>query len=113
MQSKDFKYWKNMGGGFINDLILKIRLTIKLVQDDRVDLMIRAIPVLCLIYLIVPIDLLIGPIDDALILYFGMDFFISLCPREVVEAYLAEIQGSGKADKQQETIIDAEFKEKK
>ncbi len=112
MQSKDFKYWKDLGGGFLNDLILKIRLTIKLVQDDRIDMLIRAIPVLCLVYLIVPIDLLFGPIDDALVLYFGMDFFISLCPRDVVEEYLAELQGAGKVSHPQETIIDAEFKDK-
>jgi len=112
MQSKDFKYWKDLGGGFLNDLILKIRLTIKLVQDDRVDMLIRAIPVLCLVYLIVPIDLLFGPIDDALVLYFGMDFFISLCPRDVVEEYLAELQSAGKVSQPQETIIDAEFKDK-
>jgi len=112
MQSKDFKYWKDLGGGFLNDLILKIRLTIKLVQDDRVDMLIRAIPVLCLVYLIVPIDLLFGPIDDALVLYFGMDFFISLCPRDVVEEYLAELQSTGKVSQTQETIIDAEFKDK-
>ena len=112
MQSKDFSNWKNMGGGFINDLILRIRLTIKLVQDDRIDMMIRAIPVLCLVYLIVPIDLLCGPIDDALILYFGMDFFISLCPRDVVDEYLVELQGTGNTDQPQESIIEAEFKEK-
>lgn len=112
MQSKDFRNWKNMGGGFLNDLILKIRLTIKLVQDDRIDMLIRAIPILCLVYLIVPIDLLFGPIDDALILYFGMDFFISLCPRNVVNEYLAELQGAAKVDQPQETIIDAEFKDK-
>jgi len=114
MQSKDFKYWKDLGGGFINDLVLKIRLTIKLAQDDRIDMLIRAIPILCLVYLIVPIDLLFGPIDDALVIYFGMDFFISLCPRDVVEQYLAELQGAGKVNHaQDETIIDAEFKEKK
>jgi len=112
MQSKDFRNWKNMGGSFLNDLILKIRLTIKLVQDDRIDMLIRAIPILCVVYLVIPIDLLFGPIDDALILYFGMDFFISLCPRDVVDQYLIELQGAGKADQSQESIIEAEFKEK-
>jgi len=112
MNTKNSKYWKDLGGGFINDLILKVRLTIKLVQDDRIDLLVRAIPILCLVYLIVPIDLLIGPIDDALILYFGMDFFISLCPKEIVDFYLAEIQGGKSASQQEEIIVDAEFKDK-
>ena len=97
---------------FFNDLMVKIRLTIKLVQDNRIDILVRAIPILCLIYLIVPIDLAIGPIDDALILYFGMDFFISLCPREIVDEYLLQIRQSEKP-KQTEDIINAEFDEKK
>ncbi len=113
MNSNNNKFWGSMGGGFFHDLLLKVRLTIKLVQDDRIDLMIRAIPILCLVYLIVPIDLLIGPIDDALVIYFGMDFFISLCPREIVESYLLEIQGAGQVDQPDASIIDAEFTEKK
>jgi uncharacterized membrane protein YkvA (DUF1232 family) len=112
MKSNNAKFWGSMGGGFFNDLMLKIRLTIKLVQDDRIDMLVRAIPVLCLIYLIVPIDLLIGPIDDAMVIYFGMDFFISLCPREIVDAYLSELQGAGKVEPPEEPIIDAEFKDK-
>lgn len=112
MNRNDFKFRANKGRGFFDELMLKIRLTIKLVQDDRIDLMIRAIPVLCLVYFVVPIDLLFGPIDDALIIYFGMDFFISLCPRDIVEFYLQELQGADRMDDPDETIIDAEFKEK-
>ena len=112
MKSNNAKFWGSKGGGFFNDLMLKIRLTIKLVQDDRIDMLVRAIPAFCLIYLIVPIDLLIGPIDDALVIYFGMDFFISLCPREIVDAYLSELQGAGKVEPPEEPIIDAEFKDK-
>jgi hypothetical protein len=112
MQPKNSNYWKNLGGGFFNDLMLKVRLTIKLVQDDRIELWMRAIPILCLVYLVVPIDLLIGPIDDALVIYFGMDFFISLSPRDIVEGYLVELQGAGTVDQPEEPIIDAEFKEK-
>ena len=102
----------NMSGGFISDVILKIRLIMKLLQDDRVDLWLKAIPVLCLVYLIVPIDLLIGPIDDAVVLYFGMDTFIKLCPPEIVKQYLRELEGQENSQPQ-EDIIDGEFKDKK
>jgi uncharacterized membrane protein YkvA (DUF1232 family) len=102
----------NMGGGFISDVILKIRLIMKLLQDDRVDLWLKAIPVLCLVYLVVPIDLLIGPIDDAVVLYFGMDTFIKLCPQDIVKQYLNELEGQGES-RSQEDIIDGEFKDKK
>ena len=103
---------QNIDGGFISDVILKIQLVIKLIQDDRVDIWIKAIPVLSLIYLVVPIDLLIGPIDDALVLYFGMDLFISICPQDIVNEYLSEQKGQSKSPSNEE-VIDAEFKEKK
>ena len=102
---------QNMGGGFISDVILKIRLVIKLMQDDRIDLWIKAIPVFCLIYLIVPIDLLIGPIDDAIVLYVGMDIFISMCPQDIVNEYLLELKGQPKSSHKEE-VIDVEFREK-
>ena len=102
----------NMGGGFISDVILKIRLVMKLLQDDRIDVWLKAIPAICLIYLIVPIDLLIGPIDDAVVLYFGMDIFINMCPQDIVNGYISEFNDAdGSAP--QEDIIDGEFKEKK
>jgi hypothetical protein len=103
---------QNMSGGFISDIIVKIRLVIKLVQDDRIDMLLKAIPVFCLIYLIVPFDLLIGPLDDALVLYLGMDLFINLCPQDIVNEYLLEIRGTGTSASSDE-VIDAEFIEKK
>ncbi|MCD6576511.1 MAG: hypothetical protein J7K66_00685 [Anaerolineaceae bacterium] len=101
----------NTGGGFISDVILKIRLVIKLIQDDRIDIWLKAIPVFCLIYLVVPIDLLIGPIDDAIVLYVGMDLFISLCPQDIVNQYLVKLDGMPKSSSNEE-VIDVEFKEK-
>jgi len=102
---------QNMGGGFISDVILKIRLVIKLMQDVRIDIWLKAIPVFCLIYLIMPIDLLIGPIDDAIVLYVGMDVFISMCPLDIVNEYLLELGGQPKSSPK-EDVVDVEFKEK-
>jgi uncharacterized membrane protein YkvA (DUF1232 family) len=103
---------QNMDGGFISEVILKIQLVIKLIQDDRIDIWVKAIPVFCLIYLVVPIDLLIGPIDDAIVLYFGMDLFISLCPQDIVNEYLMNLKGQSRSPSSNEEVIDAEFKEK-
>jgi len=102
---------QNMGGGFISDVILKIRLVMKLIQDDRIDIWIKAIPVFSLIYLVVPIDLLIGPIDDAIVLYIGMDLFISLCPQDIVKGYLENLKGQSESPINEE-VVDVEFKEK-
>lgn len=99
------------GKGFISDVILKLRLTMHLIKDERVPVWLKLIPLFCLVYLIIPVDLLFGPIDDAVILYFGMDFFIDLCPPEVVSEYLEKLTGTSDSTENQE-IIDVNFKEK-
>ncbi len=58
-----------------------------------------------------PIDLLIGPIDDAIVLYVGMDLFISLCPQDIVNVYLADLKGQSESPVNKE-VVDVEFKEK-
>jgi len=110
MNPKNTDFSNRFGGSFISDIFVKIRLVIKLVQDDRVDLLLKAIPAFCLLYLIVPLDLLIGPLDDALVLYLGMDFFINLCPQEIVNQYLEEIRGTSPAEAE-DVIINGEFKD--
>ncbi len=100
----------NIGPGFISDIILKVRLTIKLLQDKRVNTWYKLVPALCLVYLIVPLDFLFGPIDDAVVLYLGMDWFISLCPVDIVQEHTDMIKGKS-GNKDAEQIVDAEFKE--
>ena len=101
--------WKT-GKGFLADVVLKIQLTTRLVSDQRVSTALKLIPIFCLVYLIVPFDLLIGPIDDAVVIYFGMDFFISLCPDDVVKEHLSKIQGG--TITQDPDVIDVDFKDK-
>ena len=99
----------NSGPGFIADVILKVRLTISLLKDQRVSLWYKSIPVFCLIYLISPVDFLFGPVDDAVILYFGMDLFISLCPANIVDEHTNRIKGIDKSQ-EPEKVVDAKFK---
>ncbi|MCD6356651.1 MAG: hypothetical protein J7L66_05125 [Anaerolineaceae bacterium] len=112
MNKNNARMQHDMGGGFISDVIMKVRLVIKLMQDDHIDMLLKAIPVFCLIYLVVPFDLIIGPVDDAVVLYLGMDLFINLCPQDIVNKYLLELGGTRK-ESSSEDVIDAEFKEKK
>ena len=105
----DRKDYLKTNRGFLADLMLKIQLTIKLIGDSRVQMIFKIIPVLCLLYLIIPTDLLFGPIDDAVILYFGMDFFIDLCPEVIVQEHLSRLQG--KSSSTTEDVIDVDFKE--
>ena len=100
------------GGGFFGDIVTKLRLTVELMKDSRVSVWVKLIPEVCLVYLISPFDLLVGPIDDAVILYVGMDFFIDLCPREVAREHLACILGKPEQPIKEEDVVDVEFKEK-
>jgi hypothetical protein len=100
----------DFGSGFISDIILKVRLTINLLKDTRINSLYKLIPIFCLIYLIIPLDFLFGPVDDAVVIYFGMDAFISLCPAEIVQEYRDKISGQEKK-KETPDIIEAEFKD--
>ena len=100
---------RKTGKGFFSDILLKIQLTVKLVGDPRVSFSLKLIPILCLIYLILPLDLLFGPVDDAVILYFGMDVFISMCPDAIVQEYTSRLNGENYQEDGE--VIDVDFKE--
>jgi uncharacterized membrane protein YkvA (DUF1232 family) len=100
---------RKTGKGFFSDILLKIQLTVKLVGDPRVSFSLKLIPIFCLIYLILPLDLLFGPVDDAVILYFGMDVFISMCPDTIVQEYTSRLNGENYQEDGE--VIDVDFKE--
>lgn len=99
-----------MNKTFFSDILFKGKLSLRLLKDARVSLWLKIIPISCLLYLIAPIDLIIGPIDDALIIYLGMDVFIEFCPQELVREHKLALQGTSAPDTGAE-VIEAEFKE--
>lgn len=72
---------------------LSLRLTWRLVQDNRVPMWTKAIPVLTVLYILSPIDiipdffLVIGQIDDIFLLTAGLQLFERLAPFEIVEEH--------------------------
>jgi uncharacterized membrane protein YkvA (DUF1232 family) len=72
---------------------LSLRLTWRLVQDERVPMWTKAVPVLTVLYILSPIDiipdffLVIGQIDDIFILTVGLQLFERLAPFEIVEEH--------------------------
>ena len=92
---------------FFRDLLTKFRLTILLVLDKRVAIYLKLIPLAAIIYLIVP-DLVIGPIDDAVVIMGAMQLFITLCPQELVDEHSKHIKKNDEATKQSAiTIVDS------
>ena len=102
--------------GFVPELILRVRLILRLMADPRVNPMVKLLPVAAVLYWFIPTDLIpIIPLDDAAVLYVGGALFIELCPPEVVEehtrALRAEGTGMAKRSPDQETVIDGEFRD--
>jgi len=69
--------------GFFQKIWLEVKLVFRLMKDKRVNPFAKLLPLAAFIYWIVP-DLVPGPIDDALVMWFGFYLFIELCPPDVV-----------------------------
>jgi uncharacterized membrane protein YkvA (DUF1232 family) len=86
----------------------RFRLAGRLVSDEQIPLVNRAILVLIVVYLALPIDLIpdfipvLGQIDDIVILGGGILLFTRLVERERLEAHIAELQ------REQDRIVDTE-----
>ncbi|MEI7987759.1 MAG: YkvA family protein [Chloroflexota bacterium] len=112
-------------GGFFQDTMTYIKLIGRLMADKRISPVLKLLPISSLIYFISPIDLMIGPLDDAAIVGLALYFFIEFCPKEVVDEHLKALenvtsnipqgfQSSNPSEKpiQEEDIIEAEFHDK-
>lgn len=100
-------------GGVFHNLGLQIKLILRLLADRRVNPLLKLLPVGALIYFFVP-DIILGPVDDALIIWLGAYLFVELCPPEVVQEHmdaLTKVIPSEWHDPLEgdEDIIDAEY----
>lgn len=84
----------NQNSGFFQDLILRIKLILRLIGDQRVNFLLKLLPIAAAIYVISPLDLLpgavlpfIGALDDAAVIWLGTTLFMSLCPEDVVQEH--------------------------
>lgn len=114
-------------GGFLNELMIRIKLVFRLMGDNRVNLFYKVIPVASLVYLVSPVDLLpLVPIDDALVVWLATVLFVELAPADVVKEHLDDLRkvvqigwedapDESAADQSNEDgdIVDAEFHEVK
>ena len=99
-------------GGMTRDIVNRLKLIFKLMGDPRVSPLVKLIPVGALVYLISPVDIIMGipgfaALDDAAILWMGSNLFVELCPPEVVQEYMQAI-GSNLTDDSGEIVdVDA------
>jgi uncharacterized membrane protein YkvA (DUF1232 family) len=77
----------------------RLILAFHLIKDDRVNLYVKAIPILTIAYLVSPIDFLpaivtgpLGLLDDLTILIIGLNWFIQSAPVEIVREYMDQLE---------------------
>jgi uncharacterized membrane protein YkvA (DUF1232 family) len=107
-------------GGILGDIALRVRLILRLMGDRRVSFWSKLIPIGALIYLVSPIDAIMGipvvdALDDAAVLWLGYYLFVELAPPEVVKEHLQNLTSNealvDDAKRQQhgsDDVIDAE-----
>ena len=87
-------------GGVFDDLRNRVRLIMRLMADARVSPLLKLLPIGALAYFIIP-DVILGPLDDALILWLGTYLFVELCPDDVVQEHMNALQN----------VVDGEWRE--
>lgn len=114
--------------GGIGGLFDRLTLTWRLMADRRVNLPNKIIPLLAVLYLISPVDIIpevlllpggplaaIGLLDDVGIIMLAMNFFINLAPSDVVREHLEDLQRryTGAAQRKSKTddnVVEGEYR---
>ena len=70
----------------LRSLLLQARLAFRLLREPRVPMVMKAVPLLALLYVISPIDFVpdfipgLGQLDDLGIVLAALELFVRLCP---------------------------------
>lgn len=96
--------------GFFGELVLQVRLVIRLMKDDRINPFLKLLPFAGFLYFIVP-DLVIGPFDDTAIIFLGSYLFLEFCPPAIVQEHMRILRGEFPPPQERPDVIDAEFKD--
>ncbi len=100
MADRQRKIVPSQGGGVLYELGVRLKLILRLMGDRRVNPLLKLLPIGTLLYLLIP-DLVIGPIDDAVVIWLGSILFVELCPPEVVKEHTDSLH----------SVVDAEWHE--
>lgn len=97
--------------GMFHQAITRIKLITRLMGDRRVSPWIKLIPIGAVVYLVSPLDLIMGipglaAMDDAAVLWFGSSLFVDLCPPNVVNEHIQELTSN--LDDETSEVVDAE-----
>ena len=100
-------------GGVFKDIIVRLKLVLRLMGDPRVNIFVKILPIVSLAYLIWPIDLIAGipglsALDDIAIVSLGNYLFVELCPPDVVHEHMKSLTSNLDPGSASDEIVDAE-----
>jgi uncharacterized membrane protein YkvA (DUF1232 family) len=81
----------------LQELVRRIKLFWRLLKDRRVPVWVKAIPLISLVYLAFPLDVVsdflvpLGQLDDLAVLALGYRLFVGLAPPDVVREHLNDL----------------------
>ena len=101
------------GGGVIRDLVLRLKLIVRLMGDRRVNPFVKLLPIASLAYLIFPFDLIsvipgVSALDDVALVSLGAYLFIEFCPPDVVQEHMQQLTSNMDTVAGQDDVIEAE-----
>ena len=100
-------------GGMLRDLVMRLKLIMRLMTDKRVNPFLKLLPVFSLVYLIFPFDLIsimpgVSALDDVAIVSLGAYLFVEFCPPHVVQEHLENLRNQGHDVAANDEIVDGE-----
>jgi uncharacterized membrane protein YkvA (DUF1232 family) len=100
-------------GGMLRDLVLRIKLIVRLMGDRRVNPLLKLLPIASLAYLVFPFDLIalvpgVSALDDVAVVSMGAYMFIEFCPPDVVEEHMRKLTSNMDSVEGLDDVVDAE-----
>ena len=94
--------------GFFHQVALRIKLFFRMMRDPRINIFLKALPVLSVLYLISPLDLApFMPLDDAAVITLAFYLFIELSPKDVIDELMQDLRNlDAMGGKSSQTTVD-------
>ena len=99
------------------NVVRHLRLVWRLLTDKRISPWLKGvIPALALAYLLMPLDLVsdfmpvLGQLDDLAVILLGMQLFIELCPKGIVQEHLHGVPEQNAAAAPDGEVVDAAYR---
>jgi uncharacterized membrane protein YkvA (DUF1232 family) len=100
-------------GGVLRDLVMRLKLIVRLMGDSRVNPLLKLLPVFSLVYLFFPFDLIsfmpgVSALDDVAIVSLGAYLFVEFCPPDVVQEHMEKLRKEKLRTDLEGDIVDGE-----